>query len=166
MRKPVMSIEKLNELFEIDRSIWALRWKVERNTSNARAGDVAGGFDKYGYVKIESGGRSYLAHRIIWAMIHGEWPEHDIDHINGKPDDNRISNLRHVKRSTNLQNQRRAHKDSAVNFLGVKKGYKGKFTSSIYFDGKAHHLGSFKTAEEAHQAYLDAKRKKHDGCVI
>tara|TARA_R110000737_G_scaffold272918_1_gene279861 strand:+ start:225 stop:809 length:585 start_codon:yes stop_codon:yes gene_type:complete len=39
-------------------------------------------------------GASLLAHHVVWMFASGEWPKLDVNHINGKPDDNRISNLR------------------------------------------------------------------------
>jgi hypothetical protein len=37
-------------------------------------------------------GKDYIAHRLIWAMIHGECPD-KIYHKNGIKHDNRIENL-------------------------------------------------------------------------
>lgn len=59
-----------------------------------------------GYRKGKVLGRQYRANRVIWAMFHGVWPKHEIDHINGIRDDNRISNLRDVTRVENLRNRR------------------------------------------------------------
>ena len=52
--------------------------------------------------------KPYRAHRVIWALVHGEWPEGQIDHINGVRDDNRLENLRVV---TNQDNQKK-HKET------------------------------------------------------
>src|SRR3546814_6128350 len=40
-----------------------------------------------GHVK----GIPLLAHRVAWAIHYGEWPNGQIDHINGDPSDNRIA---------------------------------------------------------------------------
>jgi hypothetical protein len=45
-------------------------------------------------------------HRLVWFLEKGEWPELEIDHINGKPHDNRLSNLRPVSQSVNQKNQK------------------------------------------------------------
>lgn len=37
-------------------------------------------------------GKTYLAHRVAWALYHGEWPS-SLNHVNGRHDDNRITNL-------------------------------------------------------------------------
>jgi hypothetical protein len=51
--------------------------------------------DGYRYIEIE--GKLYRADEVMWAMVTGEWPEGEIDHINGDRGDNRWVNLR-VKR--------------------------------------------------------------------
>jgi hypothetical protein len=45
-----------------------------------------------------------MAHRLVWFVVHGKFPDGDIDHINGNRSDNRIENLRDVTRRANLQN--------------------------------------------------------------
>lgn len=48
--------------------------------------------------------RSIAAHRVAWAIYHGEMPDH-IDHINGDRSDNRICNLRNVSKAANAFNK-------------------------------------------------------------
>lgn len=58
-----------------------------------------------GYLRVHVAGRAYLAHRLAWFYVHGEWPAHVIDHINCVKTDNRIANLRSV---TSAENNRAA----------------------------------------------------------
>jgi hypothetical protein len=58
----------------------------------------------YGYRTGRINRVLYQAHRVVWAMCNMSWPEHEIDHINGIRDDNRISNLRPATRSENSKN--------------------------------------------------------------
>ena len=107
----------------------------------------------------------YYIHRIAWLYVYGCWPNNHIDHINGNPDDNSIENLRDVSRKVNLQNMRKATKSSKTGILGVSESA-GRFRASIRIDGKAKYLGSFDDAKTAHAAYIDAKRKYHEGCTL
>ena len=102
---------------------------------------------------------------MLW--ITGAWPEHDVDHINGVRNDNRWSNLREVTRTVNIQNQRIAQTRNVAGLLGVSfEKARNKYKAGIVAGGKYHNLGRFNTAEEAHAAYLKAKRELHEGCTI
>ena len=59
---------------------------------------------KRGYRCIRFNGYLFMAHRVIWAIVHGAWPTGEIDHIDGDPSNNRITNLRHVDRVGNTRN--------------------------------------------------------------
>lgn len=61
---------------------------------------------KDGYILVGVDNRLYLAHRLIWMMVYGEWPN-VIDHKNGDPSDNRLVNLRNVNQSENILNSSR-----------------------------------------------------------
>lgn len=165
MYKNTVPIERLNELLAYDPTTGLLTWKLTRN-SRIKAGDAAGGLDKHGYIVVRIDFVQYGAHRVGWAIHTGTWPKGDIDHINGVVGDNRISNLRDVPRAENLQNQRRAHRDSRSGILGVYLMADGRFTSRITKNYKRYDLGDFHTAAEASAAYLTAKRLLHAGCQI
>lgn len=50
-------------------------------------------------------GAMLLGHKVAWAIHHGYWPHHELDHINGIRTDNRIANLRASSRQQNMLNQ-------------------------------------------------------------
>jgi hypothetical protein len=130
------------------------------------AGSAIGSTHNVGYVRLHVDGRSYLAHRLAWLYMTGEWPEQQVDHRDGDRANNRFENLRDVTRSVNFQNQRRArgnNKHSAL--LGAFKK-RDRWESRIKVDGAYIRLGTFRTAEEAHTAYIEAKRRLHPGCTI
>lgn len=148
----------------------------ERLTYNAETGEihriankngacksvVAGTITNTGYRQISIDGVYLLGHRIAWAMSHGEWPEADIDHINGNRIDNRIVNLRKATRSQNLQNQHRVRSDNKAGLPGVFWNAKhNKWQSNITHMGKTKYLGLFGDKHEAHSAYLSAKKVMH-----
>ena len=78
----------------------AMRTRFNRHT----AGLEAGTHNSYGYLQFKIAGRTITVHRAAWALLHGEWPQGQIDHINGQRDDNKIANLRVVDAKENSQN--------------------------------------------------------------
>lgn len=130
-------------------------------------GSIAGGAAPSGHIKITYKGKSYFAHRLAWFMTFGHWPKGCIDHINGNPSDNRISNLRDVDQCINKQNTIQAYSNNKSGLLGASFRPKvGKWRAQIMIDKKVKHLGFFETAEDAHNAYIAAKRENHKGCTI
>ena len=147
-------------LFIYDRATGILYWRVNRG-ARARAGDEAGTLRADGYRIVKIGYKLYYAHRIIWCMEMGHWPEHEIDHINGVKDDNRWSNLREATRSQNGRNSK-TPKTNTSGYKGVSwYKQKGKYRAKIKHNGKPIHLGYFDTAEAASRAYQRAARKYH-----
>lgn len=118
---------------------------------------------KSGHLHCGVNGTTYLVHRLIWLYMTGSWPKEDIDHIDGNPSNNKWKNLRAGSHSDNLENLKRAKSiNKSTGLLGASSnGQNGKFTAGIQVKGKRIHLGTFDTAEEAHHAYIKAKRKLH-----
>ena len=134
---------------------------------NRRVGVVAGSRDRDGYLMIKLHRKHYRAHRLAWLYVYGSAPVEQIDHINGVRDDNRIQNLREVTFAGNSQNQRKSHVDSTYGLIGIDKlSHRDLFRARINVCGKRRSLGYFKTADEAHAAYLAAKRALHATCTI
>jgi hypothetical protein len=121
--------------------------------------------NQLGYIIVSINRHRYLAHRLAWFMHYGYWPTGVIDHINMNPADNRISNLRDTTRRVNQENRRKAQQNSSTKLLGAFK-YKNGFRSQIKAKGVLYNLGVFPTAEEAHEAYVKAKRKYHEGNTL
>jgi hypothetical protein len=116
--------------------------------------------DKLGYFTGVVHYRSLKAHRVIWAMVHDEWPEFEIDHIDGDPANNLISNLRVVSHRLNGRNLR-LKKNNTSGVCGVWMRPSGRWLASISVDGKTICLGTFDTKDQAAQVRFDAQ--KHYG---
>lgn len=97
-------------------------------------------------------GKLLRAHRVVWFLVHGEWPD-QVDHINGDRNDNRIENLRAATSQINNQNR------TARGYILEKRT--GKYRAQIKTRGVTTTLGYFATPEEARAAYLEAKKIHH-----
>lgn len=155
---------RLKELIHYDPETGIMTWRVNRGA--VKAGDIAG--NKSGNrLQLMVDGLPTLVHRFIWLYVHGKWPDGVIDHIDGNGHNNRLSNLRYVSQHVNTQNNREARSNNQTGFLGVIfDKSRNLYRSEITLNGKNRYLGRFKTPEEAHEAYLKAKRKLHEGCTI
>lgn len=146
-------------------------WRDGVDTKNGmaharRAGQPVGCITKDGYRQACIGkSTSVYLHIVAWYLHHKEWPAGIIDHINGDRSDNRMSNLRIVTHAENIQNQRAANRRNRLGVLGVSRAGQ-RFAAHIRKSGRSYRLGTFDTAEAAHAAYVDAKRKLHAGCTL
>lgn len=169
MAKADLTAARLREILDYCPSTGVFSWRVPSGRwGRIKAGSAAGSPNHYGHLRISINGTSYYAHRLAWLYVTGEWPVNDIDHINSNRADNKFVNLRDVAHRTNAENRSRAHRNKASGLpLGVSLDRRdGAFRADITVDGKAISLGRFCDPVEAHNAYLDAKRRLHVGCVI
>jgi hypothetical protein len=111
-----------------------------------------------GYVCIRIDNILYTAHRLAWLYVHGNWPAHQLDHINKNRSDNRLCNLREATNAENAQNRKRS--DNKTGYTGVNQE-NNKWKAEIKLNYKTIRLGLFETPEEAYSAYLSAKHGLH-----
>lgn len=160
-----LTADKLKQLLSYNPETGVFIWLVRPNKS-ILAGTVAGCVEKrIGYCTIGIEGKVYKAHRLAWLHVYGDWPDGLIDHINGQKSDNRIANLRVVSASGNSQNVRKPNRRNKSGFMGVIF-FQNKWRATMSYKGKTKWLGDYNTPEEAHQVYLEAKRKYHAACTI
>ena len=150
--RPLPSTAELWELFSFNPLTGELFWRVRRS-SQTRLDVPAGFVDACGYRSIKLGNFQLRAHRLVWAWATGADPGAvQIDHKDQNKANNRIWNLRLC---SDTQNR--------ANILGMKGWCKanGRFKARLITQGKAVYLGTYDTAEEAHAAYLEARRRLH-----
>jgi len=164
-KEPILTIEQLRQLLDYDPEAGKFTWRHrgpewfkdgyrtaegQANNWNSRyAGTQAGSKAPNGYVYFSlPGGCKLLAHRVAFALSHGEWPE-VCDHINGEPSDNRICNLRGVSQQENMRNARKwGHNTSGQ--TGVSwDNRRSVWMAYIKINGAMVPLGTSKDFQEA-----------------
>lgn len=134
--------------------------KIDRNP-RALKGAVAGYTNTIGYTVIQINGRKMHAHRLAWLYMTGEWPLHEVDHINRIRSDNRFQNLRQSTPSENKQN--------TTDRINNTSGHRGvtwhkarqKWQAQISVMGKHLYLGTFDSVDDAAAARKEAVVKFH-----
>lgn len=134
------------------------------------AGDSAGCQRSDGRWVMRINGKLHLRYRLVWLYMHGVWPSGEIDHINGDLTDDRLENLRDTSRRVNQENIRKAFKNKkSCDLLGVHSNPRNAtspWRASISTNGRQKYIGVFRTKEDAHAAYILAKRQMHEGCTL
>jgi hypothetical protein len=121
--------------------------------------DIAGHIATKGHRQIMVDKKLYMAHRLAWLYVYGDFPNTLIDHINRNPDDNRISNLRLATSSQNQENTK-TRTDNLCGYKGISFNKKeNKWRARISKHGKTNHLGRFSSIDLAIQARKDAEDK-------
>lgn len=107
-------------------------------------------------ISVQTATKEY---RLAWLYMTGEWPEHQVDHVNMNPQDNSWKNLRAATPSQNRGN-RRVQSNSWTGVKGVhfREDMK-KWMAYISPNGKLKTLGYFSTLEEAKEARSKAARE-------
>ncbi|WP_293862359.1 HNH endonuclease [uncultured Alsobacter sp.] len=141
-----------------DKETGDFRWLI-KPCAQVEIGDVAGTIANTGYRVISLLGRTYLAHRLAWFYVTGEWPKGLIDHKNRTEADNRWDNLRPAGRPENGFNAV-VHRDNRSGVKGVWWS-QNRWCAGICVRGKRIHLGRFTSIEDAAEAYRMAAEKHH-----
>lgn len=149
-----LSIEYLRQILSYDSQTGAFKWN---KTNRKKVGII-----HRGYLRIQLNKKKYMAHRLAWAIFYGEWPVHDIDHINRITLDNRIDNLRQATKQQNNQNTK-TRKDNSSGYKGVSVLSSGRrrYRADISINGKNKYIGVFFTPEEARDAYIAEAKLLH-----
>lgn len=154
-----LTFERASELLDYDETSGLLTWK--RSKGAAKAGSVAGGLSKrpwQTYIAVRIDCRLYLAHRVIWLLKTGMFPELFIDHADRNGLNNSWSNLREAtpaQSSANRKSTRKVQSQPRGVWLNKRSN---RYYARGHLNRKAVHLGTYKTAQEAAQAYTNWAR--------
>lgn len=117
-----ITIPELKSLLSYDPDTGVLRWVAPGKGRIKKK--PAGTVEQSGYIGVLIYGKRIRAHILGWAIHHGQWPENQIDHVNGIKTDNRLTNLREATNSQNGKN------------LPIKKNNKSGYPGVIFRSGK------------------------------
>jgi hypothetical protein len=124
-------------------------------------GKNAGYIQKNGYVRFNFNNKHYRGHKLAWLYVNGELPDQHIDHIDGNPNNNAISNLRLCNRNQNMQN-RKINKNNKLGIKGVCWNKKiEKYHVQIGLNEKVKHIGYFDNLEFAELVSIEVRNKYH-----
>lgn len=152
----ILTADRLREVVDYNVTTGVFTWKIisKYRLAISSVGDIAGCLNRGGYYKIGIDNHVYLAHRLAFLYMTGEWPKHQIDHINRVTHDNRWVNLREATHAQNIRNSKIKSTNTA-GFKGIRKNNKG-WIARIWVNGKRLYLGQFSSREEAHTSYVTA----------
>lgn len=152
-----LTADTLRSVLHYEPATGIFTWKVS-NSNRVKVGDQPGCPGGDGYLRIRVQSRLYLAHRLAWLYMSGEWPKDQIDHTNRIRTDNRISNLREVSNKQNGQNKSKRSSNTSGH-QGIR-WYKqrSRWRACIMHNYKYIHLGYFTTIEEAIAARKAAEK--------
>jgi len=105
--------------------------------------------DTHGHLQGAIMGRLFSAHRVAWAIVYGEWPNGEIDHINGIRSDNSIANLRCVSHRENMRNTKMRNDNTSGKTGVIWHIRHKKWMAQIYTGRNNLNLGYYSCFDDA-----------------
>jgi hypothetical protein len=159
--KKDLSVDYVKSVLDYNPDTGEFVWKHRegsRGQWNGRyAGKSAGYTRSDGYMLIRINRVQYYSHRLAWLIVYGEWPINEIDHRDGNPSNNRISNIRLATGKENIRNSR-VRRDNKSGLRGVWWNEKRKkWEVRIKAEGKFLYLGRFSNFNDASSVRISAE---------
>lgn len=155
--KQVPSQQTLKHIFDYNEDGY-LTWRIEKS-NRISIGQRAGYTHSSGYDYINLNNSMYRAHRLIWQWHYGDIDDNlVINHIDGEPRNNKISNLEQITQSANTR-LKRIQKNNKSGIKGVSwYAATNKWEACISVNKKKKHLGHFINKFDAFLAYDQASQ--------
>lgn len=150
----IFDLKFLSECFDVDFSTGEVRWKITRppehfntwrgwvNWHNKNPGKVAGYIDGNGYrsLKLTIDGKEHnlKQHHIVFALYHEDPGPLMLDHWDGDPLNNSISNLRPTDHRKNARNRKVSSKNtSGITGVRQRKDRPNLWTATVIVEDKS-----------------------------
>lgn len=143
----MLTVERLREVLEYNPDTG----EFSRLKGRRKVGGISRSNRGYPYIRIKIDGKSYLAQRLAWLYMTGEWPDNEIDHENRNSLDNKWLNLRNITHLRNVQNCKSLRENNISGVSGVR-WHKQHGRWHVRVKGK--HFGSFINKDDAIAARL------------
>lgn len=148
----MLTQQRLKQVISYNPETGVFTW-VMPQSRRVKAGSIAGSRTPKGYINIGIDGTRYLAHRLAWLYMHGEFAK-EIDHANGDRGDNRIVNLRSCSRSNNAHNLTKPSHGRTSRHKGVHwAADRQKWATQICLRGERTLVGRYEDEDAAGAAY-------------
>ena len=152
--KALPSPEYLRQRLRYDPDTGKLYWREHVSMSaqwNGRyAGREAFTARKQGGYRVGAvDGANMLAHRVVWALWHGSWPDEQIDHLDHDPGNNQVHNLRDASQIENGRNlpRSKANTSGATGVVWCRQT--NLWRAQITVSGRGIALGRFDSFDDA-----------------
>jgi hypothetical protein len=139
--------ERLKQLLHYD-PVTGVFTRIQSSRSD-RLGQQPGSRNTKGHIQIRIDGKLYVAHRLAWLYVNGQFPINQLDHIDGDKTNNKFGNLR---TATNKQNQENVplQTNNTSGYRGVSFDKRvNKFRAYVCHNRKNITIGLFATGEDA-----------------
>lgn len=143
-----MNHQELLEVLDYCPATGMFTWK-KKTSVRTSIGMPANHIRSNGYVYISIKYTRHLAHRLAFMFMTGNFPAHQVDHINGVRNDNSWGNLREVTCKENNKNIAKSlrNKSGVTGVFWYAPGK--KWQAHITINRKKTHLGYYKDFDEA-----------------
>lgn len=155
MSGPLPSLDEIHARYLVNPKTGIITHRrVPGRRGRVKNWSVAGTVEPSGRRVISINGRRVYAHRLVWFVARGGWPD-SIEHLDGDLDNNAIGNLVSVPKALQSRSVQGTRRRNATARIGVRKLRRGPLPYQAVLAGRV--LGYFATADEAEACYINTR---------
>ena len=134
--------------------------KIIKDWTNLnREGTFLGNLGTQGYLQCNIQKITYSVHKLVWMYHNSKLIKGIIAHIDGNKLNNYIENLMDIPRGKHRHLSKASGRKSKLGIQGVYKSSYNRYSAYIQVNKNRIFLGSYLTAKEAEDAYIEAKEE-------